>query len=156
MGGHKRYRRWVRTDHAHDDYFGPDRSGYPLDGSPDPRMPPPRPIPRIFVVVALAVWSVLAWIGYVSVDIVVGWAAVLADFALTSAKDLAAAIGVGKEVGGVADSFKATGLLDQAFALLRWIAKPAIVVIWAVGALAIVAAPAILSRIRGQFTGRWH
>ena len=147
MGGHKRHGQWPRTGHGRPRYSSTNFSSHPSEGYPDPRIP--RSIPRIVVIIALAVWSLLALIGYVSVNAIIGWAASLADIALASGEDLATTVGLGKEAGSVAGSLKATGLLDQTFALLQWIAKPAIVVVWAIGALVIAIAPSILSRMRG-------
>lgn len=141
MGGHRRREEWPRIGQERGGYSGPENSGYR-----EPRRP--QGGSRLFVIIGLAVWSLLAWIGYVSVDAITGWIAPLADVAVASAKSIAAIFGIGKEVGNVADAVKSSGLQDQTIALLRWIAKPAIVFVWAIGALMLIAAPSILSRIR--------
>lgn len=142
MSGHRRREEWPRTSQ--------DRGRY--SGYPDPQRP--QRGSRFIVIIGLAVWSLLAWIGYVSVDAIIGWIAPLTDVAVASAKGIAAIFGVGKEVGNVADAVKSSGLQDQTIALLRWIAKPAIVVVWAIGALVLIAAPSILSRIRWMLDQR--
>ena len=99
------------------------------------------------VLVGLVLWSLLAWAGYALVDPVLGWVAASAGFLLDSGKDIATATGAGKEVGVVVDGLNASGLLGQVVALLRGILKPTIVVVWVIGALVLIAAPAILPRI---------
>ncbi|CCV15030.1 hypothetical protein [Mesorhizobium sp. STM 4661] len=81
----------------------------------------------------LAVWSLLAWVGYALVDPVLSW--------------LAGTAGSGQGVVAVVDSLNVGGVLGQAKALLRIVVKPAIVVLWAIGALVLIAAPLILPRI---------
>lgn len=147
MSGHRRRQEWARISRDRGRYSGPEHSGYP-----DPRRP--QRGSRLVVIIGLAVWSLLAWIGYVSVDAITGWIAAFADVAAASAKSIAAIFGIGKEVGNVADAVKSSGLQEQTIALLRWIAKPAIVVVWAIGALVLIAAPSILSRIRWMLDAR--
>ena len=147
MGGHRRRDEWPRINQDRGRYPGRENSGYP-----EPRRT--QGGSRLFVIIGLAVWSLLAWIGYVSVDAITGWLAIFADVAVASAKSIAAIFGIGKEVGNVADAVKSSGLQDQTIALLRWIAKPAIVVVWVIGALVLIAAPAIVSRIRWMLEQR--
>lgn len=147
MGGHRRRDEWPRVSQDRDRYSGPEFSDYP-----DPRRP--RSGSLLLVIISLTVWSLLAWIGYVSIDSIIGWIAAFADVAVASVKSIATIFGIGKEVGNVADAVKSSGLQDQTIALLRWIAKPAIVVVWAIGALVLIAAPSILSRIRWLLDSR--
>ncbi len=98
---------------------------------------------------AIAAWSLVAWVGYVAVDPVLRWIAGSAGLLVDSGKALAAVAGVGKEVGAIADSINATGLLGQTLALLQTILKPIIVIGWALGAIAIIAAPFVLRRMGG-------
>lgn len=143
--------------HGHDGLWpgaGHARSGFPGRGVADlPRGGPPprtrRPIAWTAAIVGLAVWSLLAWIGYAAVDGVLSWVAANAGVAVDSGKNLADAFGVGKQASAVAGSLDASGLLGQGITLLRAVAKPAIVVLWAIGALLIVGAPLLLSRIGG-------
>ncbi|MDH8543873.1 hypothetical protein QIH15_27010, partial [Klebsiella pneumoniae] len=62
-------------------------------------------------------------------------------------KGLATATGAGKEVGNIVDGLNVSGFLGQVIALLRIILKPTIVVVWAIGALVLIAAPAIMQKI---------
>ncbi|WP_371422588.1 hypothetical protein [Tardiphaga sp.] len=115
-----------------------------------------RPISWIAVVVGLTVWSLSAWIGYVTVDGVLGWVEANAGLAVDKGKDFATAVGVGKDGVGAIDRLNLGSLTSQAIALLRVVAKPAIVVLWAIGAVVLVSAPAIQSRIAGLFAPHRH
>jgi hypothetical protein len=115
-----------------------------------------RPISWIAVIAGLAVWSLLAWIGYALVDPVLAWVAVNAGLLVDSGKGLATATGVGKEVGSVVGNLNISGFLGQAIAFLRVVLKPAIIVVWAIGALAIFAMPLILSKRGRSFSMRHH
>lgn len=153
MGGHKRYWRWPRGGHGGDEFSG-QWPGNPSGGDLAPRML--RPISWIVVIVGLAVWSLLAWVGYALADPVLGWVATNAGLLVDGGKGLATATGAGKEVSSVVDNLNVSGFLGQAIALLRVIVKPAIIVLWAIGALALVAAPVILPRIGRMLGGRRH
>lgn len=152
MGGHKRYGGWGRGGHGGDE--SSQWPGNPSGGDSAPRMR--RPIFWIVAFVGLAVWSLLAWVGYVLVDPVLGWVAANAGPLVDGGKGLATAAGAGKEVGSVVDSLNIGGFLGQAIALLRTVVKPGIIVLWAIGALALVAAPAILPRLGRMLLGRRH
>lgn len=99
------------------------------------------------VLVGLVLWSLLALVGYALVDPVLGWIAAGAGLLVDGGKGLATAAGAGKEAGNIVDGLNASGLPGQVIALLRVILKPTIVVVWVIGALVFIAAPAILPRI---------
>lgn len=107
----------------------------------------------IVVIIGLAVWSLIAWIAYASVDPVLEWAAGSAGTLVDGGKDLATATGAGKGVGTVLDSLNVSGLSGQVIPLIRIIIKPTIVVLWVIGALVLIAAPVLLPRI-GRLLGR--
>ncbi|MCB4824563.1 hypothetical protein [Roseicella aerolata] len=102
---------------------------------------------------AVAVWSLLAWGAYGLVDGGLAWfggnAAVLAE----RGHGLAGAVGAGREFGAAVEGLNAAGALGA----LRGILKPLIVVIWATGAVALLAAPLLLARLAGRmgFRGRY-
>lgn len=102
---------------------------------------------KLTMALGLVLWSLLAWIGYVVVDPVLGWVAASTGVLLDTGKSLATAAGAGNEVGAVVDSLNVSGFLGQAIALLRVVLKPAIVGIWAIGTLALIAAPVILPKL---------
>lgn len=152
MGGHRRYRR------GHDGGYG--QAGFSsrwigkpsrVEGAP-PRL---KPIIRVALIVALVVWSLLAWIAYVLVDPALNWVAVTAGILVDTGKGIATATGVGEQVGSAAAGLNARGFWGQAITLLRLVLKPGIIIVWAIGALALVAAPVILPRI-GMILGRRH
>lgn len=145
MGGHRRGRGWLGAGHAGGMFPGQSVTG-PLEGGP---RAPRRvgPISWIAVVVGLLVWSLLAWTAYAFAESLIGWVAANAGLVVESGKNLATATGVGKEATSVVDGLNLGGLVGQALALLRVVVKPAIVVVWAMGVVALLAAPLILSRI---------
>ncbi|CCV11936.1 hypothetical protein [Mesorhizobium sp. STM 4661] len=154
MSGHKRSYRSGREDHRRDEYSERRFTDVPVAGRPAPRTL--RPVAWIAVLIGLLIWSAAAWIGYVTVDSLLGWAAANAGIAIDSGKNLATGIGVGKEQVGAVDALNVSGLLGQAIALLRVVAKPAIVILWVIGALALLTAPLILSRIGRLLAARRH
>lgn len=110
--------------------------GYPpAGGGAGPRRP--KPIAWILAVVALTLWSFLAWVAYVSADPVLGWLGGNADLVGQGAKGAATAAGAGGKVDvGV--------FFGQTVAFLQRVAKPAIISIWAIGGLGVLAAPLAL------------
>lgn len=152
MGGHRRHGRWSRRGYTEEI---PDRwTGNPLEGRPAPRIL--RPMSWIVVITGLAIWSLIAWIAYALVDPLLGWVAGSAGALVEGGKDLATATGAGKDIGSVLDKLNTSGLSGQGIALFRVVIKPAIVVLWAIGAVALVAAPVILPRIGRLLGGRRH
>ena len=145
MGKHGYGNRGYRDSHGRRDGRDPRMTDRPVHDEAPRRLP--RKLPMAAVLVGLVLWSLLAWAGYALVDPVLGWVAASAGFLLDSGKDIATATGAGKEVGVVVDGLNASGLLGQVVALLRGILKPTIVVVWVIGALVLIAAPAILPRI---------
>ncbi|NIJ43508.1 hypothetical protein FHS78_003823 [Parvibaculum indicum] len=107
------------------------------------------------VLVGLVLWSLLAWVGYVLVDPILGWVAASAGLLVDGGKDIATATG-GNEIGIILDNLNVSGFLGQTIALLRVVLKPAIVVVWAIGALALIAAPVILRKIARLLDARRH
>lgn len=138
---------------------GPGSNRYPAPRSShlNDAPPPPRtPVSWAVVIFGLLAWTVVAYIGYVALDMVLSWLATSGGAVLQAGKNAGSAIGVGKEVGVAIDSLKSTGLFDQAVSLLRIILKPAAIVIWGLGALLIVLLPRMLWRLDGAFGRRRH
>ena len=152
MGGHRRRGRW--SGRGYRDESAGRWTGNPSESYPAPRIS--RPASWIVVIIGLAVWSLVAWIAYALVDSVLGWAAGSTSVLIDGGKDLATATGTGKDVGTVLDNLNAGGLLGQAITFLRIVIKPTVVVLWAIGALVIIAAPVILPRLRRLLGGRRH
>lgn len=136
---------------------GPGSNRYPAPGSGYSNDTPPRaPISWVVVIFSLLAWTVVVYVGYVALDIVLSWLATSGSAVLQAGKDAGSAIGVGKEVGVAIDSLKSTGLVEQAVSLLKTILKPAAIVVWALGALLIVLLPRMLWRLAGAFGRRRH
>lgn len=104
----------------------------------------------------LVAWSLLTWMGYALVNPILAWVAANAGLLVDSGKDLATATGAGKEVGSVVDNLNVSGFLGQAIALLRAVLKPALIVLWAIGVLVLIAAPVIVPRIGRMLGERRH
>lgn len=111
-------------------------------------------IPWITVAAGLAAWSALAAVVYVLVDPALTWVASNAGLLADSGK--AAATTAGGEVAAAAvQALNVTTLLGQIIDLLRTVAKPLVALVWAIGAAALLLAPAILPRVVGaSFRGR--
>lgn len=154
MGKHGHRDRGYRDNYGRGDDRDPEMTSGPVDYDARPRLT--RKLPRAVVLVGLVLWSLLAWAGYALVDPVLGWVASNAGLLVDGGKGLATATGVGKEVGSVVDNLNVSGFLGQAIALLRVVMKPAIIVLWAIGAVAIIAAPVILPRVGRLLGGRRH
>lgn len=106
-----------------------------------------------FVLVALIVWSAMAFAAYGLVDGLSTWLAGNAGTIVQGGKDVAGAAGLDKNVVDMVNLGQASGFVAQLIDLARIFAKPLIVVVWVVGAAAIVAVPALL-RILGRPFGR--
>lgn len=145
MGKHKRDHRSTGDSHGRgrspNGNFG---NGTSADSPALRRM---RPIGWVAVAVGVALWSFVAWLGYIFVDGILSWAAANVGGAVKTGTNLATSTGFGKEVVGVVDSLNVVGPLGQFIALLQTIAKPAIVVLWATGVLLLFTAPFFLPRI---------
>ena len=128
----------------------------PPPGHADESYRRPRKLRLAVILVGLALWSLLAWAVYSLVDPALGLVAESAGVVLESGKNLATSTGAGQEVGGLVDGWGGDGLLRQALALLPVVAKPAIVIVWAIGALGIVAAPLVLSKVGRMLRARRH
>lgn len=155
MGGHKRNYRTREVGDQHSERVAGRRyAGVAATDRPAPRTL--KPIGRIVVLIGLIVWSGIALVGYVSIDSLFGWAAAIAGNVIDSGKDIATAVGVGKEQVGAVEALNVSGILGQAIALLKIIAKPAIVILWGIGVIALLAAPLILSKVGRLFALRRH
>ena len=153
MGKHGHHDRGYRNSYGPRD----DRDSRKTGGAGDYDAPSglQRKLPMAVVLVGLVLWSLLAWVGYVLVDPILGWVAGSAGLLVDGGKDIATATG-SKEIGTILDNLNVSGFLGQIIALLRVVLKPAIVVVWAIGALALIAAPMILPRLGTLLGGRRH
>lgn len=107
------------------------------------------PFVWLLVTAALAVWSLLAWGAYGLADGLLGWSVANSGALIDSGRGLADAAGVGQPVGKAADALNLGGLAEQGLGLLQSLLGPAIIALWAIGAVLLLAAPWLLSRIGG-------
>ncbi|PZR00075.1 MAG: hypothetical protein DI533_05550 [Cereibacter sphaeroides] len=156
MGRHISHNRppFNRSDSAsHGTHGGPGYDGYAQQGYDLPGYHPKRRIPSIFVIAALAVWTLLALGTWVVIDPLLAWAGVLVAPLLETGSAVGDAVGIGKEVGAVIDASGAESIAQWLLGVLSWLAKPAIVIVWALGVGAILLAQVILAR--GIFSRRY-
>lgn len=152
MGHHKnRYRPPspppYRDPFPPNDGRGRDPRGYDGSQGSDPRgYPPPRRIPWIVILGALAVWTLLAWGAWSLTGPLLAWAGGLVAPMLNVGTAVGGAVGLGKEVGAVIEASRAEGLAQWLLGVVGWLAKPAIMGIWALGAGAILLARRGLNR----------
>ena len=153
MGKHGYHDRGYRNSYGRRDDRDPRITGGPGDyGVPSGL---PRKLPIAAALVGLVLWSLLAWVGYLLVDPILGWVAASVGLLVDGGKDIVSATG-GKEVGTILDNIYVSGFLGQIIALSRVVLKPTILVVWAIGALILVAAPFILPKIGRMFARRRH
>lgn len=108
------------------------------------------------ILVGLILWSLLAWIAYSFVDPALVWLAASAGLLIDGGKDIATATG-GKEVSSILANISVSGgFWGQAIAFLRVVSKPAIIIVWVIGALIIAAASFILPKMGRLFAARRH
>lgn len=153
MGRHGHDDRGYRNSDARRDDGGRGMRRGPPEYDAPPRLA--RKLPLAVVLGGLVLWSLFAWIGYSVVDPVLGWVASSAGLLVDGGKAIATAT-AGKEVGAVLDTVNATGPLGQVIALLSVVLKPAIVVVWAIGAFLLVVAAFMLPNIGRLISGRRH
>ncbi|MCA0270885.1 MAG: hypothetical protein LCH69_02345 [Proteobacteria bacterium] len=85
-------------------------------------------------IVKLLVGPLLAWAG--------GMVAPVLDVGTA----VGGAVGLGKEAGAVIEASRAEGIAQWLLGVLAWIARPAIVIIWIIGAGFILVARRLASR----------
>jgi len=108
-------------------------------------------MPRLVTVATIGIfigWALLAVVAYSLVDIFGGWLSANSSVLLQGGKDLASAAGVGQVLVDKVDMQGTTTFVQQLLTGVLTIARPAIVILWIMGALAIVAAPFVLRRFR--------
>lgn len=148
MGHHRK-----RRGHDEPRYYGY-RGGEgrpPYDDAPRRRRLPPG-----LIVTGLIVWSLLAWGAFLLVDPVLGWFAGSVGPLADAGTGVARWFGLGQQAAALRDAANVDGLAGGLIGLVHIVAEPAIVILWALGSLALLAAPAILSRLGGRLRASWH
>ncbi|MGE0725070.1 MAG: hypothetical protein AB7O45_11890 [Alphaproteobacteria bacterium] len=150
-GGHGGHQWRAPPQGGHDATPAWDRRGTapPPVGSGPRRAPAGATAIALALVVAVA-WSLLAWATYAGGDAILDWTRRNAGGIVQAGKDAATSAGVGKEVVGAATSPGVTGAVDQGLGVLDAALRPAIIVIWLLGLVSILAAPFVLRRF-GRF-----
>ncbi|HEV2504168.1 MAG TPA: hypothetical protein VGV39_13915 [Mesorhizobium sp.] len=105
---------------------------------------------------AVFIWSLLAWLAYGLIDGLGGWLSASTGALLQGGKDAIGTIGIGKDVVDQVNVQGAGGLLQQFVAAAVAVARPAIVFVWFLGTLAILAVPFVLRRLSGFVRSRRH
>lgn len=139
------------------DGMGNGRDSYrsqPYDTAPAARGRSYRGPLLIVMLGGMAVWSLLAWIGYSLADPLLAWLGTTVLGVAESGRGLAVAVG-GQPAGAALDIVNAGGLATQALALLQLLVKPAIVLIWLVGMMVLMALPFLLPLAR-RLTSRFR
>lgn len=150
--------RHGHNDRGYRDSYGRrgdrERVGGPLEYDAPARSR--RKLPMAVILVGLVLWSLLAWIAYSLVDPALGWLAASAGLLVDGGKDIATATG-GKEVSSILANINVRGgFWGQAIVFLGVVLKPAIVIVWVIGALILAAASFILPKIGRLFAARRH
>ncbi|WP_198672091.1 hypothetical protein [Pseudogemmobacter bohemicus] len=101
----------------------------------------------VVMMVGIVVWSLLAWVGYSLADPLLAWLGAAVLGVAEGGRGLAVAVG-GQPAGAAMDMVNAGGLAAQAMALLQLLVKPAIVLIWLLGIVALLALPFLLPLAR--------
>lgn len=160
MGHHKnRYRPPYRGGDLPPPRYREDPGAYD-NGSPGWQDDDPggrsgrRRIPGVVILGALAVWTLLALGAWAVVDPLLAWVGGLVAPVLDVGAAVGGVVGLGQEVGAVIEATRAEGIAAWLLGVLGWLAKPAIVIGWAVGVVAILLAPRLLRRARGAGLSR--
>tara|TARA_R110002072_G_scaffold198897_2_gene356506 strand:+ start:2244 stop:2672 length:429 start_codon:yes stop_codon:yes gene_type:complete len=103
-------------------------------------------LPLGLIVIGLITWSLLAWGAYLLVDPVLGWFAGSVGPLADAGTGVARWFGLGQQAAALRDVANVDGLAGGLIGLVHFVAKPAIVILWVLGSLALLAAPAILRR----------
>lgn len=113
----------------------------------------PRRSSSTFILVGLLVWTGLAWLGYLAADGLLAWLAASSGTLLQTGRDVGTAFGA-KEVGVAIDSLGAEGWIGSLISLVQTLLAPLIVIVWLIGAVALVILPRIVGRLVGLVGGR--
>lgn len=97
----------------------------------------PKPILWVIVIFGVALWSLGAWVAYTLADPFFGWVAASAGLLGDGAKGAATVAGA----GSIAGNLDVSGFFGQTIAFFQAVAKPATLLVWAIGALGLLSAP---------------
>ena len=157
MGNHHRYRSRPQRGYEHNQRRD-EREGYSRRDWTEYRRDASivRPVSFTAIVVGLVAWTLAAGIGYFAADLVLNWVMGSQGAIMTAGKDAATLFGIGAEVGIAVDAFANTGLVGQILGLLRLVLLPAMIAIWLLGAILLVAVPSLIARFAGRLARSRH
>lgn len=105
-------------------------------------------VPVGLILVAVALWSALAFGAFLLVDPLLAWFAAAAGPLADAGAGAARWVGLGREAAAIRDVTNVDGLAAWVISVLAVVLKPVIALIWLIGTLILLAAPAIFRRLR--------
>ncbi|GLS32351.1 hypothetical protein SAMN04488498_11730 [Mesorhizobium albiziae] len=135
------------------EYGSPSRPFGRVDAAPLDRGSRVKKMGFGVALVALVIWSLIAWIAYGLADGLIAWTSTNAGAIMQTGKDAATATGLGKEIVGTFDVAQGSGFVAGFLNLIGAFLRPVVVIGWMIGAAVILAAPWLLSRL---FSRRFH
>ncbi|HDZ74507.1 MAG TPA: hypothetical protein ENH55_17425 [Aurantimonas coralicida] len=99
--------------------------------------------------IGLIIWSLLAWGAYLLVDPVLGWFAGSVRPLADAGTGVARWFGLEQQAAASRDVANVDGLAGGLIGLVHVVAEPAILILWVLGSLALLAAPLVPSRLGG-------
>lgn len=142
--------------------FGRDGQKYQVNHTPPPHAigrneSPSRrdgSISWTISLIGIFVWSGFSLVGYLALDALLAWLATSGDSVLATGRDVGTLVGADQAVGQVVDNVRASGLWQQIVGFVQALLLPISVVIWFLGALAILILPRVVGLIAGLFRSR--
>ena len=129
-----------------------------IGGTANGKASTPRTASKLAIAAAIAAlifWSLLAGGAYALVEVAGGWLSANGGALLQGGKDVAGAVGVGKDIVDKVDIQSSAELLQQLVGAALMVARPTIVFLWLLGSLAILTAPFVATRL-GRFVRSRH
>ena len=107
----------------------------------------PKPLLWAVILIAMAVWTLLAWLAYASTDPILAWLTATVSGVVENGQGVAEVLG-GRPAGEAVRALDASGLAGQLLELVRIVAKPAIIALWGLGIAVLAALPVLASVVR--------
>ncbi len=107
----------------------------------------PKPLLWVVILIAMAVWTLFAWLAYAATDPVLAWLTATVSGVVENGQGVAEALG-GRPAGEAVRALDASGLAGQLLELVRIVAKPAIIALWGLGIAVLTGLPILASVVR--------
>ena len=107
----------------------------------------PKPLLWVVILIAMAVWTLFAWLAYAATDPVLAWLTATVSGVVENGQGVAEALG-GRPAGEAVRALDASGLASQLLELVRIVAKPAIIALWGLGIAVLTGLPILASVVR--------